>query len=47
MIREMHEKNRFSDVFLNFLLERCIRIQADLVDQLFNSSEKRLAGFCC
>ena len=33
----------FSDLFLQFLLARSIRIQADLVDHLFNSSEKRLA----
>jgi len=43
MIRVMHEEHAFSDVFLKFLLERSMRIQADLVDQLFNSSEKRLA----
>jgi CRP/FNR family cyclic AMP-dependent transcriptional regulator len=43
MIRVMHEENKFSDLFLKFLLERSMRIQADLVDQLFNSSEKRLA----
>jgi CRP/FNR family cyclic AMP-dependent transcriptional regulator len=43
MIRVMHEENNFSELFLNFLLERSMRIQADLVDQLFNSSEKRLA----
>jgi CRP-like cAMP-binding protein len=43
MIRVMHEEHDFSDVFLKFLLERSMRIQADLVDQLFNSSEKRLA----
>jgi CRP-like cAMP-binding protein len=43
MIRVMHEEHSFSDVFLKFLLERSMRIQADLVDQLFNSSEKRLA----
>lgn len=43
MIRAMHEENDFSDLFLKFLLERSMRIQADLVDQLFNSSEKRLA----
>jgi CRP-like cAMP-binding protein len=39
----MHEEPSFSDVFLKFLLEHSMRIQADLVDQLFNSSEKRLA----
>jgi CRP/FNR family cyclic AMP-dependent transcriptional regulator len=43
MIRVMHEEHEFSDLFLKFLLDRCIRTQADLVDQLFNSSEKRLA----
>jgi len=43
MIRVMHEEHTFSDMFLKFLLERSMRIQADLVDQLFNSSEKRLA----
>jgi CRP-like cAMP-binding protein len=43
MIRVMHEEHRLSDLFLKFLLARSMRIQADLVDQLFNSSEKRLA----
>ncbi len=43
MIRVMHEQHDFSDLFMKFLLERSMRIQADLVDQLFNSSEKRLA----
>jgi CRP-like cAMP-binding protein len=43
MIRAMHEERGFSDLFLKFLLERSMRTQADLVDQLFNSSEKRLA----
>jgi len=43
MVRVMHEEHDFSDLFLRFLLERSMRIQADLVDQLFNSSEKRLA----
>jgi CRP/FNR family cyclic AMP-dependent transcriptional regulator len=43
MIRVIHEEHSFSDLFLRFLLERSMRIQADLVDQLFNSSEKRLA----
>jgi CRP/FNR family cyclic AMP-dependent transcriptional regulator len=43
MIRVMHEEHAFSDLFLAFLLARSMRIQADLVDQLFNSSEKRLA----
>jgi CRP/FNR family cyclic AMP-dependent transcriptional regulator len=39
----MHEEHEFSDLFLKFLLARSMRTQADLVDQLFNSSEKRLA----
>ena len=39
----MHEEHAFSDLFLKFLLARSMRTQADLVDQLFNSSEKRLA----
>ena len=43
MIRVIHEEHSFSDLFLKFLVERSMRIQADLVDQLFNSSEKRLA----
>jgi CRP-like cAMP-binding protein len=43
MIRAMHEEPGFSDMFMKFLLERSMRVQADLVDQLFNSSEKRLA----
>jgi CRP/FNR family cyclic AMP-dependent transcriptional regulator len=43
MIRVMHAENGFSDVFLKFLLQRGMRTQADLVDQLFNNSEKRLA----
>ena len=43
MVRVLHEEHAFADVFVAFLLERNVRIQADLVDQLFNSSEKRLA----
>ena len=43
MVRVMHEEHEFSDLFIKFLLERSMRIQADLVDQLFNPSEKRLA----
>jgi CRP/FNR family cyclic AMP-dependent transcriptional regulator len=43
MIRVVHQEHEFSDLFLKFLLERSMRTQADLVDQLFNSSEKRLA----
>jgi CRP-like cAMP-binding protein len=43
MIRVLHEEPTFSELFLTYLLSRNIRIQEDLVDQLFNSSEKRLA----
>ncbi len=43
MVRVMHQEHDFSDMFVKFLLARSMRIQADLVDQLFNSSEKRLA----
>jgi CRP/FNR family transcriptional regulator, cyclic AMP receptor protein len=43
MVRVMREEHGFSDIFMKFLLARSMRIQADLVDQLFNSSEKRLA----
>ena len=43
MARAMHEEPVFSDLFLKFLVARSMRIQADLIDQLFNSSEKRLA----
>jgi CRP-like cAMP-binding protein len=43
MIRLLHEEPAFSDRFIAYMLTRNIRIEADLVDQLFNSSEKRLA----
>jgi CRP-like cAMP-binding protein len=43
MIRVMHDEHSFSDLFLSYLLARSMRAQADLVDQLFNSSERRLA----
>jgi CRP-like cAMP-binding protein len=43
MIRVMHEERSLSDMYLKFLLARSMRTQADLIDQLFNSSEKRLA----
>lgn len=42
MVRVLHEKS-FSEVFVSYLLTRNIRFQEDLIDQLFNSSEKRLA----
>ena len=43
MIRIMHAEQAFSDYFFRYLLARSMRTQADLIDQLFNSSEKRLA----
>ncbi len=43
VIRLLHEEPAFSEMFVSYLLSRNIRIQEDLVDQLFNSSEKRLA----
>jgi CRP/FNR family cyclic AMP-dependent transcriptional regulator len=43
MIRVMNKEPAFADIFVKFLLARSMRTQADLVDQLFNSSEKRLA----
>ena len=43
MIRVMHEEHSLSEMYLKFLLIRSMRTQADLVDQLFNSSERRLA----
>jgi CRP/FNR family cyclic AMP-dependent transcriptional regulator len=43
MARILHEQHDFSELFVTHLLSRNIRYEADLVDQLFNSSEKRLA----
>jgi CRP-like cAMP-binding protein len=43
MIRVLHEEHRLSDRFIAYLLTRNIRVEEDLVDQLFNSIEKRLA----
>jgi CRP/FNR family transcriptional regulator, cyclic AMP receptor protein len=43
MVRVLHTEHEFSDRFITFMLARNIRIEEDLVDQLFNSSEKRLA----
>jgi CRP-like cAMP-binding protein len=43
MIEVLHREHAFSDMFVAYLLARNIRYEADLVDQLFNSSEKRLA----
>jgi CRP-like cAMP-binding protein len=43
MIRALHEEHEFSDRFIAYMLGRNIRVEEDLIDQLFNSSEKRLA----
>jgi CRP/FNR family cyclic AMP-dependent transcriptional regulator len=43
MLKVLHEQHALSDRFISFMLARNIRIEEDLVDQLFNSSEKRLA----
>jgi CRP/FNR family transcriptional regulator, cyclic AMP receptor protein len=43
MIRVLHSEHTFSDRFISYMLSRNIRVEEDLVDQLFNSSEKRLA----
>jgi len=43
MIRLLHKEHDLSDRFISYLLTRNIRVEADLVDQLFNSTEKRLA----
>ena len=43
MIETLHNEPDFSELFMSYLLERNSQIEADLVDQLFNSSERRLA----
>ena len=43
IIRVLHDEPAFSEIFVSHLLARTIRVEEDLVDQLFNSSEKRLA----
>jgi CRP/FNR family transcriptional regulator, cyclic AMP receptor protein len=43
MMRVLHAEHSFSDLFMSYILSRNIRIEEDLIDQLFNSSEKRLA----
>src|SRR4029077_424154 len=43
MIRVLHAEHEFSDRFISYMVARNIRIEEDLIDQLFNSSEKRLA----
>jgi CRP/FNR family transcriptional regulator, cyclic AMP receptor protein len=43
VVRVLHEEPKFSETFMSYLLARNARVEEDLVDQLFNSSEKRLA----
>jgi CRP-like cAMP-binding protein len=43
IIQVLHDESAFSEMFVSHLLARTLRVEADLVDQLFNSSEKRLA----
>jgi CRP/FNR family cyclic AMP-dependent transcriptional regulator len=43
MIATIHDEAEFSELFMSYLLSRNSRIEEDLIDQLFNSSEKRLA----
>ena len=43
MVRALHDQPTFSELFISHLVTRNVRVEADLVDQLFNSSEKRLA----
>ena len=43
MVRLLHREPEFAELFIAYLLSRNVRIEEDLVDQLFNSSEKRLA----
>lgn len=43
MLKTLHEQHELSDRFIAFMLARNVRIEEDLIDQLFNSSEKRLA----
>ena len=43
MIRVLHREHEFSDRFIAYMLTRNIRVEEDLIDQLFNSTEKRLA----
>jgi len=43
MVQVLHDQPKFSELFVSYLVARNVRVEADLVDQLFNSSEKRLA----
>jgi CRP/FNR family cyclic AMP-dependent transcriptional regulator len=47
MMRVLHTELALSDRFISYILARNIRVEDDLVDQLFNSTEKRLARCCC
>jgi CRP-like cAMP-binding protein len=47
MVRALHDEPQFTERFMAFLLARNARVEEDLVDQLFNSSEKRLARALC
>ena len=47
MMQALHRERNMSDMFVAYLLARNIRYEEDLVDQLFNSSEKRLARILC
>jgi len=43
MLRALHEEKDFADQFISYMLRRNLKVESDLVDQLFNSTEKRLA----
>jgi CRP/FNR family transcriptional regulator, cyclic AMP receptor protein len=43
IVRVLHDEPKFSEMFMSYILARNARVEEDLVDQLFNSSEKRLA----
>jgi CRP/FNR family transcriptional regulator, cyclic AMP receptor protein len=43
MFRALHEEKEFADRFIAYMLKRNLKVESDLVDQLFNSTEKRLA----
>ncbi len=45
MLRALHTDKEFADRFIAYMLKRNLRVEADLVDQLFNSTEKRLARY--
>jgi CRP/FNR family transcriptional regulator, cyclic AMP receptor protein len=43
IVRVIHDEPKFAEMFMSYILARNARVEEDLVDQLFNSSEKRLA----